>query len=123
MQYMLLIYMGDRADSGEPSPGTPEYEQLVQDYRALSQEVKDKGIMLGADPLEPVSTASTVRVRNGKTETTDGPFAETKETLGGYYLLDCKDLDEAIDYAARIPTTKYESIEIRPIMATPFELR
>ena len=122
MQYMLLIYMGDSADSGEPSAGTSEFEQHVQDYKALSQEVKDKGIMLGADPLEPVTTASTVRVRNGKTEITDGPFAETKETLGGYYLLDCHDLDEAIEYAARIPTAKYGSIEIRPIMPTPFEL-
>ena len=123
MQYMLLIYMGDPADSGEPTPGTPEFEQHVQDYESLSQDVKDKGIMLGADPLEPVSMASTVRVRNGKTEIIDGPFAETKETLGGYYLLDCTDLDEAIEYAARIPTAKYGSIEIRPIMPTPFELK
>ena len=72
--------------------------------------------MVAGDPLEPTATATTVRVRGGKTESTDGPFAETKEQLGGYYILDCKDLDEAIAYAARIPTAAFGSVEVRPIM-------
>ena len=72
--------------------------------------------MLGSNALQGIATATTVRVRDGKAEATDGPFAETKEQLGGYYLLDCKDLDEAIEYAAKIPSAKHGSIEIRPIM-------
>ena len=72
--------------------------------------------MGGGDALQGVETATTVRVRDGTTETTDGPFAETKETLGGFYILDCKDLDEAIEYAAKIPGAKYGSIEVRPVM-------
>ena len=72
--------------------------------------------MKGGDALQPVATATTVRVRDGATETTDGPFAETKEQLGGFYILDCEDLDEAIEYAAKIPSAKFGSIEIRPIM-------
>ena len=73
-------------------------------------------MMKGANPLQSISTATTVRLRNGRTQTTDGPFAETKEQLGGYYLLDCKDLDEAISYAAKIPSAKNGSVEIRPVM-------
>jgi hypothetical protein len=83
---------------------------------AYTEEVQQKNLMQGANALQPVATATTVRVRDGKTETTDGPFAETKEQLGGYYLLDCKDLDEAIEYAAKIPSARFGSIEIRPIM-------
>lgn len=75
-----------------------------------------KDIVGGGDALQGVETATTVRVRDGTTETTDGPFAETKETLGGFYILDCKDLDEAIEYAAKIPGAKYGSIEVRPVM-------
>ncbi len=113
MQYMLLIYS---AESAEPTPGTPEMETHMGGYMAFTQDIKEKGLMVAGDPLQPVATATTVRVRDGNTQTIDGPFAETKETLGGYYILNCKDLDEAIEYAARIPSANLGSIEIRPIM-------
>ena len=113
MQYMLLIY-SDEAD--EPRPGTPEMEPHMQGYFKFTEQVRSAGQLVSGDPLQPVSTATTVRVRDGKAETTDGPFAETKEQLGGYYLLDCADLDEAIALAAQIPTARFGSIEIRPVM-------
>lgn len=113
MKYMCLIY-GD--ETKHPHAGTPEMDQLMQGYMAFTKDIRDKNIMIAGDPLEPIATATTVRVRGGKTETTDGPFAETKEQLGGYYILDCKDLDEAIACAARIPTAAFGSIEVRPIM-------
>lgn len=113
MDYLLLIYTDETTD---PKPGSPAFQQMLDDYNALTKEVTDKGMMKGANPLQSISTATTVRVRNGRTQTTDGPFAETKEQLGGYYLLDCKDLDEAISYAAKIPSAKNGSVEIRPVM-------
>lgn len=113
MQYLLLIYSA--ANAG-PTPNTPEFGEMMQGYGAFTQEVKERGIMNGGDALQPVTTATTVRVRDGAMETTDGPFAETKEQLGGFYLLDCADLDEAIEYAAKIPGAKHGSIEIRPVM-------
>ena len=113
MKYMCVIY-GDEAK--QPQPGTPEMGQLMQDYMAFTKDVQEKHVMVAGDALQPVATATTVRVRGGKIETTDGPFAETKEQLGGYYIFDCKNLDEAIAYAARIPTAAYGSIEIRPVM-------
>ena len=113
MQYLMLIYS---SESDDPKPGTPEGDSIFKEYMEFTEDVRRKEVMLGSNALQGVSTATTVRVRNGKTETTDGPFAETKEQLGGYYLLDCKDLDEAIEYATRIPSSKYGSIEIRPVM-------
>jgi hypothetical protein len=113
MQYLLLIYA---EESRDPAPGTPEGDAFMNEYWAFTEEVKQRKLMLGSNALQPVSTATTVRVRDGKTETTDGPFAETKEQLGGYYLLDCKDLDEAIECAAKIPSARLGSIEIRPVM-------
>ena len=113
MQYLMLIYNNE---SNPPQPGTPEGDAYFNEYMAFTEEVKQKNLMLGSNALQPVATATTVRVRNGKTETTDGPFAETKEQLGGYYLLDCKDLDEAIEHAAKIPCARAGSIEIRPVM-------
>ena len=113
MQYMLLIYSAENAG---PAPQTPEFGEMMQGYGAFTQEIREKGIMKGGDPLQPVATATTVRVRNGAAEATDGPFAETKEQLGGFYILDCADLDEAIEYAAKIPSAKHGSIEVRPIM-------
>jgi hypothetical protein len=85
-------------------------------YMKFSNDVKESGKLVAGDALQPVATATTVRVRDGKTLTTDGPFAETKEQLGGYYLLECKDLDEAIAWAAKIPSSKHGSVEVRPIM-------
>ena len=111
MKYMLLMY----ADESIVSKFTAEeYQAAGQAWYALGQELADAGVLLSNTGLSPVSDATTVRVRNGKTLTADGPFAETHEQLGGYYLLECKDLDEAIGWAAQIPTAKYGSIEVRP---------
>ena len=118
MQYLLLIY---NTEGNGPQPGEPEFGDLMSDYFAFTNEVKERGLFLAGQPLESVSTATTVRVREGKPEISDGPFAETKETLGGYYLPDCRDLDEALDCAARIPTARYGSIEVRPILQMPDE--
>ncbi len=112
MQFMLLIY---NAEGAAPAPGTPEFDELMNGYGAFTQDIKSKGVMVAGDPLEGVENATTVRVRDGKTDIVDGPFAETKEQLGGYYLVECSDLDEALGYAARIPSATYGSIEVRPI--------
>lgn len=112
MQYMLLIY----ENGTSPKPGSPDWGSFMQEYGVFTEEVKSNGVFVAGDALESVDNATTVRVREGKSTTTDGPFAETKELLAGYYLLDCKDLDEAIEYAAKIPSAKYGSIEVRPVM-------
>jgi hypothetical protein len=111
MQYMLLIY------DNEGRKLTPaEGGQLMQEYIAFTQSIVKSGNFKAGDPLERTSTATTVRVRNGKPATTDGPFAETKEQLGGYYIVEAKDLDEAVSIAARIPSARTGSVEVRPIM-------
>ena len=91
--------------------------RLYQEYGAFSQELREDGAMVGGDQLQPTSTATTVRVRDGEQLATDGPFAETKEQLGGYYVLDCENLDEALSYAAKIPAAENGSIEVRPVWA------
>jgi len=112
MKYMLLMY----ASESEATKITPEESQaLFQTWQTLLREAKDAGVLLSSDGLSPVANATTVRVRNDKTMITDGPFAETHEQLGGFFLLECKDLDEAIRWAAKIPHAKYGSIEIRPL--------
>jgi hypothetical protein len=88
----------------------------MQEYFDFTEDTKKSGVFVGGEALHPTSTATTVRLRDGKLTTTDGPFAETKEQLGGYYLLECKDLDEAIQWAARIPHSRIGSIEIRPVV-------
>ncbi len=113
MQYLCLIYSNEQE---EPKPGTPEGDQHFAEYGTYTEEIQKAGVMLGGNALHSVQSATTVRVRDGKVQTTDGPFAETKEQLGGYYLLDCKDLDEAIAYAAKIPSGRFGSIEVRPVM-------
>ena len=113
MQYLLMIYAAE--DAG-PQPGTDEFMQMLGGYKAFTEEVETAGVFVGGEPLDSIDTATTVRVRGGESQITDGPFAETKEALGGYYLLDCKDLDEAIAYAAKIASAAYGCIEIRPIM-------
>jgi len=112
MQFMALIYNTEGADSSYEG-GMP---QIMADYRKFSEEAAAAGVMVAGDALEAVSTATSIRIRNGKTDLTDGPFAETKEALGGYYLLECKDLDQAIEWASKIPTAKYGTIEVRPVM-------
>jgi len=113
MQYLCLIYA---SETGRPQPGTPEFGELIQEYQVFTQEVTDNGMLVHADALQPVTTATTVTMENGKLEVVDGPFAETKETLGGYYLLECETLDDAIAQAAKIPTAKHGRIEIRPVV-------
>lgn len=113
MQYMLLIY----SEEGKgPQPETPEWGPFMQGYMNFTEEVRNAGKFVAGDALQPVATATTVSVRSGSTNTVDGPFAETKEVLGGYYLLDCADLDEAISYAAKIPTVEHGRVEVRPVV-------
>ena len=113
VQYMCLIYS---AEGAGPQPGTPEFGPFMKAYTDFTAEMRDCGALVAGDALQPIATATTVTVENGKTLTTDGPFAETKEQLGGYYLLECKDLDEAIAHAAKIPTATYGRIEVRPLI-------
>lgn len=114
MQYILLIYTNE-AHNFSPE----ERQQIFGEYMAFTQDIVKAGKFKAGDPLQPTSTATTVRLREGKTLTTDGPFAETKEQLGGYYIVEAKDLDEAVAIAARIPGARHGSIEVRPIMAMP----
>ena len=115
MQCMLLIY----SSSDAPATGTPEQAEEHAAYFAFTQEVLAAGVMKSGAPLQDVETATTVRVRGGDRLVTDGPFAETKEVLLGYYLLDCEDIDAAIAWAAKIPTALHGSIEVRPLMMIP----
>lgn len=117
MRYLLLIY-------GEPPTGEPSPEQIQAEmdaYATFTKDIAESGKLLAGEALEPPDTATSVRVRDGETLTTDGPFAETKEWLGGYYLVDCTDLDEAIEWAARIPGAKNGTIEVRPVWEVPQE--
>ena len=111
MQYALLIYTPER----ETEPTPQELGEEMDAYNAFTEHVRSKGAMKGGEALDSVDTATTVRVVEGKTITTDGPFAETKETLGGFYLVEAADLDEAISYAAMIPGAKRGCIEVRPV--------
>ena len=114
MKYLCLIY------SEESARATSTQEQMAAmgaEYMAFTDDVRKSGHMLGGEALHPTNAATTVRVRNGKVSTTDGPFAETKEQLGGFYLVEAKDLNDAIQVASRIPGAKYGSIEVRPIRA------
>ena len=113
MQYLLLIYQNEaEADAA----GEAAMKQMHNEYRTFTQSIVQAGHFKAGDALKRTHTATTVRVRNGKTLTTDGPFAETREQLGGYYLVEAKDLDQAISIAARVPSAKFGSIEIRPVM-------
>ena len=113
MEYILLIYVSE-AESSRRSDA--EQGQMHREYMAFTQDLSSVGKNKGGNALQQSAAANTVRVRNGKTAVTDGPFAETKEQLGGYYLVEAKDLDEAIAIAARIPGAKFGSIEVRPVM-------
>jgi hypothetical protein len=113
MQYLLMIYRNE-AEIGKMGPA--ERKQVTADYGAFTQSIVQSGHFKAGDGLQPTTTATTVRVRDGKMLTTDGPFAETREQLGGYYLVEAKDLDTALGIAARIPCAKSGSIEVRPIM-------
>jgi hypothetical protein len=113
MKYLCTIY----GEEGQWSEATPEQmNQVLEAYGAFGEEAGQAGVILAGEGLEPTSSATTVRVRDGERMLTDGPFAETKEHLGGFYLLDCANLDEAIDWAARIPGAAMCSVEVRPVM-------
>lgn len=112
MQYMLLIYSDQNK---APTPGSEDFNQYMADYSAFTKGVTDSGHMVAADALQPVETATTVSVRNGTTNIVDGPFAETKEQFGGFYLIEATDLDVATEIAAKIPTAKFGRIEVRPV--------
>jgi hypothetical protein len=116
MQYMLLIYGSEERwqDASEE-----EQRDVFQRYTAFSQALRDRGAYVAGEPLQQTATATTVRVRGDETLTTDGPFAETKEQLGGFYIIDVDTIDEAIEWAARIPAAEAGSIEVRPIMPVP----
>jgi hypothetical protein len=116
MEYALLIY-GNEADAAKMSPA--EGQAMFQGYMEFTKWIEGSGKHKGGRPLEKIANATTVRVRNGKTTSTDGPFAETKEQLGGFYLVEAKDLDDAIAIAAKIPGAKSGCIEVRPIMKIP----
>ena len=109
MKYMLLIYT-------DPTTWDPaEGDKVMGEYMAFTQAILDSGEMVAGDPLQGTETATSVRVRDSKRTTTDGPFAETKEVLGGYYIVDVKDLDRAIELAAQIPDVRRGTIEVRPV--------
>lgn len=114
MQYMLLIYNCDR-----PEPADPGFPEALARVNAFADECRRRGVFVGGHPLHPESTATTVSVRDGKALITDGPFIETHEHLGGYYVLDCRDLDEALELAALCPMAETGSIEVRPIAGVP----
>ncbi len=112
MQYLLMIYSNEQQMLGM-SPAAQK--AMLQDYTEFTKSIVQAGHLRAGDRLRPVATASTVRVRDGKAVVTDGPFAETREQLGGYYLVEAKNLDEALGLAARIPSARHGSIEVRPI--------
>ena len=110
MKYMMLIYTDEKAWT------EGEREQCIAESTALTHELHKQGKYLGASPLHPVATATSVRVRQGKRQVTDGPFTETREQLGGYFLIDAANLDDAIDIAGRIPGAKKGTVEVRPVV-------
>ncbi|MEM7333892.1 MAG: YciI family protein [Chloroflexota bacterium] len=112
MKYLLLIYTSEAEDAKR----TPEQQQAnMGEYFAYTEELGKTGSMVGGEALQPIATATSVRVRDGQTMTSDGPFAETKEQLGGYYLIDVENLDDAIHWAAKIPGARDGTIEVRPL--------
>jgi hypothetical protein len=113
MQYLILIYSDEKEDA---NTSREEAEAWMGEYLAYTDAMRKAGVMLGGEALQPTATATTVRVKDGKTLTIHGPFAETKEQLGGFYQVECENLDQAIEWAARCPGARVGSIEVRPIM-------
>jgi hypothetical protein len=111
MRYMLLLYVPDR-----PEPGGPDSAAAREAMVVFHRECTDRGVLVGAAPLQRPETATTVRIRDGEALNIDGPYAETTEWLGGYFIVDCDDLDEALELAAKCPTARNGSVEVRPIM-------
>jgi hypothetical protein len=113
MKYLCLIYENEKAWEKLPQA---ESEAIMGEYFAFTEQIRKNGKYVAGEALQPTQTATTVRVRNGKVSTTDGPFAETKEQLGGFYLIEAKDLNDAIQVAAKIPSARLGSVEVRPVM-------
>ena len=116
MKYLCLIYSDETL---WPKLPKAETDAMMSEYMSFSADIQESGHFVAANRLQPTPAATTIRIRNGKLSTTDGPFAETKEQLGGYYLLEARDLNEAIQIASRIPGARVGSIEVRPIALTP----
>jgi len=113
MKYMLLIYNNP---SEEPKYGTAEFENMMSEFFAANEKMKEDGVLCEGEGLQGIDTATSLRIKSGKVETMDGPFAETREHLGGYYVVDVPDLDAALKYAALIPSANFGTIEVRPMM-------
>lgn len=118
MRYAVLIYTPEAEAS---TPTGDDGSAMMAEYAAFTQLATERGVMRAGEALQPSATATTVRLRDGQTLLTDGPYAETKEQLGGFYLFDCRDIDEALELAARIPGARHGAIEVRPILELPAE--
>ena len=116
MKYAILIFDEESAHPSPTQPDPAEAAKVYEEYNAYTQMLRDNNLYLGGEALQPNPTATTIRVRDGQTITTDGPFAETKEALGGFYLVEARDLDHALQLAAACPGAKFGSIEVRPLM-------
>ncbi len=112
MKYLCLIYGVESAVASMPAP---DMQKFMAEFQSFTQGIRQNGQWLAGERLRPVNTATTVRVRDGKVSTTDGPFAETKEQLGGFYMIEARDLNDAIQVASRIPSARYGSVEVRPV--------
>ena len=117
MRYLCLL-VGEPGIEA-PAPSTPEFMQMLSDFESATKAMSSAGVLVDSGPLQPPGSATTLRVRDGEPLLTDGPFAELKEAIGGYYILDCADLDEALRWAAMIPSARYGAIELRPLMMMP----
>lgn len=116
VKYAILIYDEDTANP-DPNPDPAVWGKVMAEYNAFTEEINAAGVNKGGEALQPNPSATTVRVKDGRTITTDGPYAETKEGLGGFYILECKDLDEALAWAAKCPGSWYGTVEVRPVMS------
>ena len=117
MHYVILIYDTQTANPSPEPPPAEVWQQVMDEYNAYTQMLRDRGVYAGGEALQPVQTATTIRQQDGRTVTTDGPFAETKEALGGFYLVEARDLDEALELGVACPGLKYgASIEVRPVI-------
>jgi len=113
MKYLCLIYSEEKTRAAMPKT---DLDSIMREYFQFTEDIKKSGHYLGGEALQSIETATTVRIRNGKISTTDGPFAETKEQLGGFYFIEARDLNDAIQIASRIPSARFGSIEVRPIV-------
>jgi hypothetical protein len=119
LRYLCLLIAEPEPGVEIPVPGSAEFARMLAEFQSATAAMADSGVLVDSGPLQPPAAASMLRVRNGKTLVTGGPFAATRETIGGYHVLDCADLDEAIRWAATIPSARYGAIELRPLMVMP----